>query len=43
MCTEFGEKLQGAISAQQVNNFEWVEKDGTTVRMVDATPSQIKQ
>lgn len=43
MCTEFGEKLQSAISAQQVNNFEWVEKDGTIIRMMDATPSQIKQ
>ena len=41
MCTEFGEKLQNAMNS--INSYVWVNKDKTTIRMVDMPADQLQE
>lgn len=42
MNTDLGEKLQNAMD-KAVNNFVWKEKNGTEVKLVDATPAELSK
>lgn len=41
MNTEFGEKLQNAM--ESIEALTWRSKDGNTVRLVDASPEDLKR